>query len=381
MKNRNIKILSLISFLQGLVFYCSIPALYRQQYGLNLSDILFIESISWIFTLLFELPWGYFSDRYGYKKTLIISNLIFFISKIAFYIAKSFPLFLIERIFLAISISGISGCDTALLYESSSSNNKVKHYGYVNAFGTVGVIIASLFSPLIIAISMRLTALLTIFPYAIASILSFLLLEVSPPKGSKEIGIIKSLNSIDLTPQMIFFAILGATITEFSYSAGVMLNQSQYAKVGILIQYYGQIYAVLQIIPIAAVTSYKIIQKAGCKTILVFLICMIIFAGITLSFCNSIVPSLLSIAFIILASAIFQPLAFSIKNERLQDTNRATILSLYASIEEITAAVINLLTGKAADISVGKAFLFQTSLFGIIALIYGAISIRDKLRP
>lgn len=100
--NRNFLLLSIIAFLQGLVFYGPIATLYREARGITIYEIFVIESIFMLLMILFEIPWGCFADKFGYKNTLVIAFLFNFISKIVFYKANSFNLFLIERIILAI---------------------------------------------------------------------------------------------------------------------------------------------------------------------------------------------------------------------------------------------------------------------------------------
>lgn len=94
--------MNLIVFLQGFVFYAPIATVFRENRGISLSQIFLIESISMILIVVLEIPWGIFADKFGYKKTLIISNFIFFISKIIFFKANSFLMFLLERVLLAI---------------------------------------------------------------------------------------------------------------------------------------------------------------------------------------------------------------------------------------------------------------------------------------
>ncbi len=377
-KNRNIPVLSLLSFLQGMVFYCSIPALYRQQYGLTLSDILQIESICWILTFLLEIPWGYFADRFGYRKTLIISNFVFFISKIVFFYADSYSLFLLERIFLAVSIAGLSGCDSALLYESSGGDSKARIYGLVSAAGTFGLIIAALTSPLILAVSMKLTAFLTIFPYGAAWLLSFLLKDTAKPPEAPAMGMIESFRNTVLTPRMILFLIAGAVISEIAFAAGVMLNQAQYIKAGIPVRYFGMIYAFMQLIPLGATMTYRLMGRIGNAGTAVLVFTIILTAETILSFTTSIGLSIGSIAFILLGAALFRPLSYSIKNGELNSRNRATALSVYAVIEGVTGAGINLITGEFADRSVGSAFLFQVILLSAIAAAWGWVSLKRK---
>ncbi len=57
-----------IIFLQGFVFYGPVATLFRQARGLSMSEIFIIESISWALIILLEVPWGWISDKFGYKK-------------------------------------------------------------------------------------------------------------------------------------------------------------------------------------------------------------------------------------------------------------------------------------------------------------------------
>lgn len=91
-----------VSCLQGMVFYGPIATLYRQAQGVTVFEITLIESISLVLCLLLELPWGIIADRIGYQKTMIICCLLYFISKIIFWRADTFVLFLLERILLSV---------------------------------------------------------------------------------------------------------------------------------------------------------------------------------------------------------------------------------------------------------------------------------------
>ena len=67
-------------------------------------------------SLALVLSWGYVADRIGYKRTLSLSFHFLFVSKIVFFWANSFSLFLIERLLLAIAFSAHSGVDIAYLH-------------------------------------------------------------------------------------------------------------------------------------------------------------------------------------------------------------------------------------------------------------------------
>ncbi|MDE7113205.1 MAG: MFS transporter [Acetatifactor sp.] len=92
-RKRNIYIMYAIALLQGMVFYGPIATLYRQAQGVSVLQITIIESISLALCLLLEFPWGVLADKIGYRKTMIICNLLYFISKIVFWQASGFACF------------------------------------------------------------------------------------------------------------------------------------------------------------------------------------------------------------------------------------------------------------------------------------------------
>lgn len=173
--NRNFLLLCAIDLVQGLVFYGPIATLYREARGLTIYEIFIIESIFMLLMILLEIPWGWFADRFGYKNTLLVAFFLNFISKIIFYKANTFILFLIERIVLAISVSGVSGCDSALLYSSVGEEKSEKAFAFYSSCSTFGFLIATLLSTFTISISMDFTVWITIFPYGIAVLLSLFL--------------------------------------------------------------------------------------------------------------------------------------------------------------------------------------------------------------
>lgn len=123
---KNIRIMYAMSLLQGMVFYGPIATLYRQSVGVTVFQITFIESVSLALAILLEIPWGVVADKIGYKKSMIICSLLYFISKIVFYGANGFTAFLIERIILSVVIAGLSGLDSSILYLSAPPQQSQK---------------------------------------------------------------------------------------------------------------------------------------------------------------------------------------------------------------------------------------------------------------
>lgn len=65
---KNYVIMCILAALQGLVFYAPISTLYRTSRGISVAEIFLTETVLLITMILFEIPFGYFSDKYGYKK-------------------------------------------------------------------------------------------------------------------------------------------------------------------------------------------------------------------------------------------------------------------------------------------------------------------------
>lgn len=60
---KNIVLMYIIAFLQGMVFYGAVATLYRQAVGLNMFQITLIESISLAISVAMELPWGFWRTK------------------------------------------------------------------------------------------------------------------------------------------------------------------------------------------------------------------------------------------------------------------------------------------------------------------------------
>lgn len=364
--NKNFLLLCVIALLQGLVFYGPIATLYREARGVTIYEIFIIESIFMLLMILFEIPWGWFADRYGYKNTLLAAFFLNFISKVIFYNANSFNLFLIERVVLAISISGVSGCDSALLYSSVGEEKSEKAFGWYSSFSTLGFLIATLLSTFTISISMDFTVWITIFPYGIAVILSLFLKNiVCENENKKRENIVNILKTAMKGKGILCFLLSMALITEVSHSIMVFLNQLQYRRSGIDIKYYGIILAVVQIASMVSSQTYKITSKFGKHRTFVFIICSIGISSILLANTTNPIVSILLIVIIGIANSISLPISLDIQNKSITIANRATVLSIYAMIIDTFSAGVNLIIGKASSVSIQSSFF----LCGIIAII------------
>ena len=367
LNKKNIYLMYLIIFLQSLVFYGSIATLYRKKRGLSLTVIFIIETAYFIIAIILEVPWGKLADKIGYKKIMVIANFIYFLSKIVFYNSGSFLGFLIERIFLAAALAGLSGCDSAYLYNSIYDKSLCdKVFSKYNFYTTLGFLLASLSSVFIIEISMESTVLFTIVAYGIAFILSLFLDEV--PKDEKNASIKMNFKETFNNKNIIVFIISITLFSEIVQGITVYLNQNKYISCGIDVKKFGIILALSQIISLITGKSYYFKRILGERKYINILYLIILVATLILWRTTSAVVSVISVMSISLSDALFAPIVMEIENKSVTTGERATILSIYSVIGSVVCAAINPLIGLVADYSLVTSFLL-CSMLCVIAFI------------
>lgn len=374
---KNKYILYAIAFFQGLVFYGAFATIYRTDRGIDLSQMFFLESIFVILMMIFEIPWGIIGDKIGYKKTLSISFGVFLLSKIVFYYAYSFEMFLIEAILGAIAISGISGCDSAILYASIDKKESEKVFGRYSAFATAGFLISSLLSGFMVKKSLALLAKATVIAYIFPFVLSFLLQDKKSDEKMRQECIIDTLKSSFINKQVLIFIIVLAVIAETTHGICVFLNQPLYIKSNIDIKWFGILTAIMQIATFLTLKAHVLKKYIKRNKIYIIAIIIIIIANTLLLFLNI---SYITIGLIFIIEGAFgltQPITETIKNESVSSINRATVLSSYAMIENIIAFICNLIIGFFAKQSLNNALIACIGL-NILAFTIGLILMKNK---
>ncbi len=103
---------------------------------LDLSDVLFLESIYFSSVVILEVPSGWFSDTFGRKKTLVTASVLLCVAYVLFIFADSFESFTLAQILLAGGIAFNSGTDTSFLLETTQTLNQEETYPSLEAKAT-----------------------------------------------------------------------------------------------------------------------------------------------------------------------------------------------------------------------------------------------------
>ncbi|WP_320127726.1 MFS transporter [uncultured Sphaerochaeta sp.] len=369
---RALVLMNLSAFCSGMVFYAPVATLYRQTRGLDLAQIALIEAISLALTLALELPWGHLADRIGYRLTLVISFFFLFISKIVFFSAFSFSLFVVERVLLAIANSAASGVDTAYL---ASFDSRQKTFGVYQGFQFAGLVVVALAFPFFSKVYHD-SALLTIFSNGLAFIFILFLPREVPDKvlqkKKKHVPLRVSLEQVWKDWPFLIFIASVSLLFSVNQVVTVFLVQVCYRNAGLDASSFGYPFLILVVLSfLAAVLSTRLTEFFG--KIGSFILCFALsFLGVLLlAWQKNLVVVLLGVFALRFGAAALYPLVISIEAKQAQGKQSATILSVYALFSEGIELLLTLVLGTLANTNLSFSLLLAggivlIGLFGIL---------------
>lgn len=369
---RNYYILCIINFLQGLLFYGAIATVFRAKRGLTLDQMILVDAMFFITILIFEIPLGYVADKIGYKKTMILGTFIFFITKIMFFFSYSFFDFMVQRLLTGVALATLSGCDSALLYKSVDQRDSQKAFGYYNAAGSLGFVLSCIGCSLFCLISIEFTVFISIIPYLIAFLLSFVIKDIRYEKDKEHSldlkGNIKCLKNDVVNLKFIICITLAVTIVfRTSGIIDTLFVPMQFEKIGITTVMFGFLTAIGEIPCMLCSKVYIITRKFGNLKTIAGLTFIMMCATLILVFTNGIFISLLLITLVKVTMMMIYPIFMDIENKSIKDEskNRATILSCYSMLSTIIEIPISLFLGFFTNDNLARGFYITSALLGV----------------
>ena len=352
MQKKNIVLMYIMSALHGMIFYGAIATLYRKPAGVSSFEIAHIECVSLILCVALEMPWGIVADRIGYKKAMAISCGIYFLSKIVFWQADGYGMFLLERVMLAGAVSGISGVDVNILYLSSGKEHAQRTFGIYNSLTITGVMAAAGVYTLLIGSNYRLAGLLTVISYGVAFIISLLLCEVkqSMQRHTNQLREFAAiLRALLRNRRLLLILVAVGLLNETQQMITVFLNQLQYVRAGMGPKAIGAVYMLVTASGLLGGFSAKLTDKLKPRRFggLLFLGCAAGCAALALT--GNALVSVAAILTLRLCFSLLQPLQMDMQNRAVKSDQRATALSVNNVLLDGVAILINLLLGGAAD--------------------------------
>lgn len=324
---------------------------------------------------VFEIPLGYYSDKYGRSNCLRAGALSSLLAIILYAIGINYWVLVIASIFDGISFAAFSGNNDALLFETLESEGKKNNYqheygkmcSWLELAGFLGVMLGSLWATK----SLQILFVLSIIPRVMSTIISMGFVD---PKMEKIKT--KSVKHHFYDSYLIYKNNMKVRLLSIANIIGAMggvLWNFQSAFYNLFLP----IWATNMVMSINFFTSFvsfrmsgKLIQKFEAMKVLFY---SEVYCRILVTFAY-IFPTIASPFLVAIASVSYGPSVVAkstIMQNEFTNAQRATMTSINSFLGNILYSISAVLAGMAADkFGVAKALLFVQVLMLSIGVIY-----------
>lgn len=347
-------------------FTMGVFAIFMLYLGLSISEISLAFGIYLIFYSLFQIPSGFLTDSYGYKKTLFLGGSLFFIGSGLFAFASDVSMVLIAHIFLGSGAAMRSGADTALLYESMAAEGRANQFksvsGKVEFRVSLLIALAAVIGGILYGINERLPFIAEFILVGLSLVGTFLIKEpyINRKRTSFKLHLIstakQSFRTLNFSKIFILSAIIGSiAITAFQYL------QPLYVSIGISEVYFGIIAASAYLIrglgslfseklgTIFTIDKYLILHGS------VFSLFLVMLDRVTF------IPIVLfAVGSFYFLRGLYAPTVSTYINSKVTTESRATMLSINSQLLTLTSAITFLLMGF-----LGERYGVSTAYYGL----------------
>lgn len=380
----NIYKLYIIKIAKWFMLIMPIIALYYQENGLGMKEVLQLQGIYSVAIVLLEIPSGYFADIWGRKSTLIIGSFLGVIGFAIYSFTYGFWGFLIAELVLGIGQSFISGSDSALLYDSLLQEKKEDTYtkleGRVLSIGNFAETIAAIVGGFLAEISLRTPFVVQTFIAMIAIPASITLIEpkrdiIQKDRWKSIVQVLKNtlFNNRELQMLILFTAFIGTATLTMAWFIQPYLKEIRnlsLSEIGITLSVLNLIVGLTTLI------AYKIEEKLGKTKTLLFIVFVICSSYILMGTIDHWVIFIVMGLFYF-SRGIATPVLKDYINRCTTSDIRATVLSIRNFAIRVVFAIFGPFFGWYSDLfSIQSALL----LSGAVILVGATVSLMLYLR-
>jgi MFS family permease len=347
-------------------FTMGVFAAFMLYLGLSLAQISMAFGFYLLFYSLLQIPSGFLTDSYGYKKTLLLGGTLFFIGSVLFAFADGFVMVLVAHVLLGSGSAMRSGADTALLYESMVAEGRAEKFkntaGSIEFVVSILIALAAIVGGFLYAAHERSPFIAEVILVGLSLIGILFVKEpaIDRQRTSFKQHLISSTRQSFKTPDFSKIFLLSAVIGSVAITAFQYL-QPLYLSLGIDERYFGIIAAVAYLIrglgslfakklgKLFTIDKYLVLHGA------VFSLFLITVERITL------MPVvLLAVASFYLLRGLYAPTVNTYINGKVATESRATMLSINSQLLTLVSAGSFLITGF-----LGERYGVQTAYYGL----------------
>jgi len=333
-----------------------IIVLFFMENGLTMTNIFVLQSLFSVAVIVFEIPSGYFADRYGRKRALVLGSVLGFISFAIYAVAGGFWEILAAELVMGIGFAFISGADSALLYDSLQEIGEVDTYkrreGIIVSVYTFSEAAASVLGGFIALISLRA-------PFVAQAVVMFFLIPVAlslkePVRAlaspESKMWTMRAIIAHTLRHNAVLkWLIIFYGIITTAGLVAVWIRQPYMEQAGIPLEYFGFIWAALMLtVSIATLSADYVERRIGRWNSLGLLIILATVGYFLLATTVVwwLVPAML---FFSIARGFVEPIIKEYVQHHATSDVRATVLSIKGFVARGFFAVMGPIAGWMVD--------------------------------
>jgi len=350
----NIMLLKLYYFCYGFRFHSVLAVIYFAQITHSYALALSVYSICQIAQGLFEVPLGYFSDKYGRSRCLQLGSITFLTAITCYSFSTTYAGLIIAAILDGINRAAFSGNNDALLYETLAEQKQDHRYheefGKLNSWIELAGLISGIVGSILAIYSLSLLFKLTIIPQILAVLIG---LGITRPRINK-----MAIHSVVIhlkTSLKMYVSNLRVRYLSIASIVGFAIGESTWSFQAVFYSTFLPTWATSLMMTANFLTSSisfrlsgKLISKFKAIYVLLYqeIISRILYM-IALLF-----PSVASPFLFATASFTYGPSTVaksSLLQKQYTDTQRATMSSINSLAGNFLSAMISVLIGVVAD--------------------------------
>ncbi len=352
---RNIRLIYAYLFLNRLELWLPVIVLFLQDRGFTLTQYTILDAVWYASTLIFEIPTGIVTDRYGTKVSLLLSGLAQAVALFLTAWAPSFAMIFFAYVLWGFGASFETGTYDALLYDSLKQCNRESEYrkvrGRVTTLAILAAAIGSVLAGFLGGIELALPILLTgaVAVLALPLILALTEPDVSQVREPSHLVHLKESVRYISRRRLVALLILYGAILSTAIWGLHDFYQPYLSSFGIQVESIGILYLFFRLFSVAGAhfsdALFRIIGRVSVfLTPLIFVVSVLAMGTI---------ESTWAIAFIFIIyflNGFYLPITNDLLNKNLPSSKRATIISLGSVISCLLGCILYPTLGRIADL-------------------------------
>ena len=373
----NVSKLAVAYFLSTLYFYLPVSTLYLRTKGLNYVQINSLWAIIVATMFLTEVPTGIVADRIGRKGAINVALALQVLGEVVFIFARGYLPFALAAAIGGLGFAFSSGAVEALVYDSlkikGREDEMTKGMGFITAAQRSANLLAFAIGGLLVVNLTQERFVLAIVITASAVFAGWLvsLTLREPPaedgRGERDGSLRLLTDGVRLLRDDVRFRRLALLAVATAPFINYLINlyQPRFIAVGVPPIWLGLALALASALSIVGARyAYWIEARLGARTSL--LLVTVLPGALYLIMAVVALPALAMLVFCMLygSMSLKDPIFSGHLNRHIESRNRATILSMISMVSGLYVALLGLLIGQIAEVSLSFAFLFM----GVVVL-------------